>query len=74
MDVLTTDEAAKRLGVSSRRVRALIAEGDLQATQVGRSHLVEAESRPRLECQSGERKGVVGSDDLGGPAERSRFP
>jgi excisionase family DNA binding protein len=48
MDVLTTDEAAKRLGVSSRRVRALIAQGDLQATQVGRSHLVEAESLARL--------------------------
>jgi excisionase family DNA binding protein len=48
MDVLTTDEAAKRLGVSSRRVRALIEQGDLEATRVGRSHLVQAESLARL--------------------------
>ena len=48
MDVLSTEEAAARLGVSSRRVRALIEQGDLEATQVGRSHLIQAESLARL--------------------------
>jgi len=35
MKLLTSAEAAKRLGVSSPRVRALIAEGRLPATRFG---------------------------------------
>jgi excisionase family DNA binding protein len=48
MDVLSTEEAAARLGVSSRRVRALIEQGDLEATRVGHSHLIQPESLARL--------------------------
>lgn len=47
-NVMTTEEAAERLGVSSRRVRALIKRGDLESTQLGRAHLVQAESVARL--------------------------
>jgi len=39
--LLSTDEAAERLGVSGRRVRALIAEGKLQATYVGGGYVIE---------------------------------
>ncbi len=42
MNVLTTNEAAKRLGVSARRVRALIAEGKLEAQQLGREYAIDA--------------------------------
>jgi excisionase family DNA binding protein len=41
MKLLSTDESAKRLGVSGRRVRALIAEGKLQATYVGGGYVIE---------------------------------
>jgi excisionase family DNA binding protein len=48
MDLLTTDDAAGRLGVSGRRVRALIEQGDLDAQRIGRMYLVHAESVARL--------------------------
>jgi excisionase family DNA binding protein len=41
MKLLGTNEAANRLGVSTRRVRALIAEGKLQATYVGGGYVIE---------------------------------
>ena len=41
MKLLGTNEAAKKLGVSTRRVRALIAEGKLQATYVGGGYVIE---------------------------------
>ena len=39
--LLTTTEAANRLGVSARRVRAMIAAGRLAATQAGRDWLIQ---------------------------------
>ena len=48
MDLMTTDEAAEQLGLSARRVRALIAQGDLAAVQVGGARLVSPESVARL--------------------------
>lgn len=48
VSVITTEQAAERLGVSVRRVRALIAQGDVLASRVGRDYLVEAESLARL--------------------------
>lgn len=39
--LLTTNEAAEKLGVSSRRVRALIAAGTLRAHQLGREYAIE---------------------------------
>jgi excisionase family DNA binding protein len=41
MKLLGTNEAAKRLGISGRRVRALIADGKLQATYVGGGYVIE---------------------------------
>jgi excisionase family DNA binding protein len=41
LNVLNTTEAAERLGVSSRRGRALIAEGNLTAHRIGREYGIE---------------------------------
>jgi excisionase family DNA binding protein len=41
MKLLSTDQAAERLGISGRRVRVLIAEGKLQATYVGGGYVIE---------------------------------
>lgn len=48
MDLMTTEDAAARLGVSERRVRALIGQGDLHAEFVGRMYLVAPESLSRF--------------------------
>lgn len=39
--MLTTSEAAERLNVSMRRVRALIEAGRLPSKQFGRDHLIK---------------------------------
>jgi len=39
--LITTREAARRLGISDMRVRQLIYEGRVKATKVGRYNLVE---------------------------------
>lgn len=41
MKLLNTSQAAEVLGVSERRVRALIAEGNLEAQKVGRDYAIE---------------------------------
>lgn len=41
MNLLNTNQAAERLGVSVRRVRALISEGALKAHQLGREYAIE---------------------------------
>lgn len=41
MKILSTKEAAERLGVSDRRVRALIDAGTLAAHQLGREYAIE---------------------------------
>lgn len=41
MKLLNTSQAAEALGVSERRVRALIAEGKLEAQKVGRDYAIE---------------------------------
>jgi excisionase family DNA binding protein len=38
---LTTIEAAEKLGVSIRRVVALINSGNLPSTRIGRSHVIK---------------------------------
>lgn len=40
-DVLTTKEAAERLGISRRRINDFINEGRLPAEKVGRDHLIK---------------------------------
>lgn len=41
MDLITTKEAAEKLGVSMRRITALIKDGRLPSQQIGREHLIE---------------------------------
>jgi excisionase family DNA binding protein len=41
MNLLNTTEAAERLGVSARRVLALIEEGKLVAQKVGRDYAIQ---------------------------------
>jgi excisionase family DNA binding protein len=40
MELLTTQKAAEALGVTPRRIRALIAAGRLDATLIGRDWLI----------------------------------
>ena len=40
----TTKEAAQRLGISMRRVNALVASGDLEAQRFGRSWMLDERS------------------------------
>jgi excisionase family DNA binding protein len=44
MGLLTTTEAAMRLGVSDRRVRQMIEEGTLKGEKKGRDYLVDESS------------------------------
>jgi excisionase family DNA binding protein len=44
MKLLTTKDAAEKLGVSVRRIRALITEGKLKAHQLGREYAIEESS------------------------------
>lgn len=41
MKLLGVNEAADKLGVSTRRVRALIAEGKLSASYIGGGYIIE---------------------------------
>lgn len=42
--MLSTSQAAKQLGVSPRRIRALIESGDLQAERIGNSWAIDENS------------------------------
>jgi excisionase family DNA binding protein len=44
MNILNTSEAAARLGISTRRVIALIDEGKLAAKKVGRDYVIEEDA------------------------------
>lgn len=41
MDLITTKDAAEKLGVSMRRITALIKDGRLPSQQIGREHLIK---------------------------------
>ncbi len=41
MDLLTTKETAEKLGVSIRRVQAMITDGSLPATKLGRDYIIK---------------------------------
>lgn len=41
MNMLTTKEVAERLGITVRRVQALIQDGQLPADKVGRDYLIK---------------------------------
>jgi len=67
--LLTTKDAARRLGVSDARVRALILAGRLPAEKFGRAHLIREQDlelvrdrrpgRPRI-TKSGPKKVKIG--------------
>lgn len=41
MELLTTKETAEKLGVSVRRVQAMITDGSLPATKLGRDYVIK---------------------------------
>jgi excisionase family DNA binding protein len=41
MNLLTTKEAAEKLGVSVRRVQAMITDGSLPASKLGRDYVIK---------------------------------
>lgn len=41
MNLLTTKESAEKLGVSVRRVQAMITDGSLPASKLGRDYVIE---------------------------------
>ncbi len=56
---MTTQQVAEELGVSVRRVQAMIVSGRLRARKVGRSYTVHARDVERVrERKPGWRKGV----------------
>ncbi len=48
MKLISTNQAAARLGVSARRVRALIDAGKLPAHQLGREYAIEEKALHRV--------------------------
>jgi len=55
--LLTTEEAAKYLGVSSSRVRQLISEERLQSVKYGRDHLIRQSEVERFAKSGKKRRG-----------------
>jgi excisionase family DNA binding protein len=51
LGLLSTQEAGEQLGVSARRVRALVEQGDLDAVRAGRTLLVSPESVGRHQAR-----------------------
>lgn len=49
MQLITTTEAANRLGISPRRVQALIKAGRLPATKLGRDWMIRAQDLKLVE-------------------------
>lgn len=48
MKLLNTAQAAEALGVSARRIRAMIDAGTLPAHRIGREYAIEATSLPSV--------------------------
>lgn len=51
LDLLSTREVAEQLGVTARRVRALVEQGDLDAVRAGRTLLIQPESVARHQAK-----------------------
>lgn len=56
-DLISTNDAAKILGVSASRVRQLIIEGRLDAVKIGRDRLLSKESVEKFATIPRERTG-----------------
>lgn len=55
--LISTNEAAKILGVSASRVRQLIIDGRLEATKIGRDQLLDEEKVTNFASKPRERTG-----------------
>jgi len=63
-ELLSTEQVARRLAVSVRRVQALIASGRIQAHKVGRSYMVWSDDLERvMERTPGRPRWLVVADD-----------
>lgn len=73
MTMLTTEQAADRLGVTPARVRVLIREGRLPAQSFGRAHMINEDDlklvedrkpgRPRKTAKAPSEEKQAGKDD-----------
>jgi excisionase family DNA binding protein len=62
MTMLTTEQAADRLGVTPARVRVLIREGRLPAQSFGRAHMINEDDLKFVENRKPGRPPKVKSD------------
>ncbi len=72
MKLLSTDDAAERLGVSGRRVRALIAEGKLQATYVGGGYVIEETALEAVKVYGKAGRPPKANDEIGSKASKKK--
>lgn len=71
MALITSKEAAERLGITPRRVGALIAAGRLPATKLGRDWLIAEDALALVaERKPGNRSGRPRTPKHGGPPAR----
>lgn len=60
MKLLTTNEVAEKLGVTVRRVQAMIKDGRLEAEKLGRDYLIKESSLEAVkERKSGRPKSKI---------------
>ena len=64
MRLLTTQEAAERLGVSTRRITALIKSGKLPAERFGRAHVIQESDLKLVEDRKPGRPMKAESEEL----------
>lgn len=72
MKLLSTDQAAERLGISGRRVRALIAEGKLEATYVGGGYVIEESTLETVKVYGKAGRPPKAKDETGSKASKNR--
>ena len=83
MKLISTDEAAERLGVSGRRVRQLIDEGKLSAQYVGGGYVIDESAlegvpvygkpgRPRKSAPSTEKRATGAARARNGTATKKK--
>jgi excisionase family DNA binding protein len=63
MTMLTTEQAADRLGVTPARVRVLIREGRLPAQSFGRAHMISEDDLKLVEDRKPGRPPKTKDDD-----------
>jgi len=65
-ELLTTQQAAERLGITDSRVRQLVLEGRLPAQRFGRSHMIRAAD---LKAVEGMKRGRPAKIKAGGAGQ-----